>query len=365
MKVMELCLSPGWGGLELYMARTVEALAKSHQVLAVISPQRSAITEFLDGLGYPYLPCRVVFSVFPLFAAWRLARMLDAEQVDVLHVHWRKDVPLAALGKWLSRRKPRLIYTRQMKISHSKTDFYHNFIYSQIDRLITITRHLQEDVQRKLHQKFKHKIKLLYYGTRPPTILDPEGRESLMREYGIGADRFVIGLVGKMMEGKGQHLLVEALGMMQDNGMNCTVLLAGHHEDARYVARVQSLAQQLNLSDNLILLSHVMNPQELMQLCDVVVLASKQETFGLVLIDAMSVGKAVVGSDAGGVPEIIDHGENGFLFEPENSRSLYEQLAALYRDPAKARKFGEAGRRKADRMFSLDSHYRELQQLMQ
>jgi glycosyltransferase involved in cell wall biosynthesis len=365
MKVMELCLSASWGGLELYMARTVEALAKSHQVLAVIGPRRSAIKEFLDDLSYPYLHCRVVFSVFPLFAAWRLARMLDAEQVDVLHVHWRKDVPLASLGKRLSRRKPRLVYTRQMKISHSKNDIYHNFIYSQFDRLITITRQLQEDVQRKLHDKFKHKIKLLYYGTRPPTMLDAKGCKNLKHKHKIGADQFVIGLVGKMMEGKGQHLLVEALSMMKENGMNCTALLVGHFEDAKYVARVQTLAQQLNLNDNLILLRHVKNPQELMQLCDVVVLTSRRETFGLVLIEAMSVGKAVVGSDAGGVPEIIDHGTNGFLFESENSRSLYEQLATLYRDPVKTRKFGEAGRRKAERMFSLDSHYRELQQLMQ
>lgn len=365
MKVMELCLSSGWGGLELYMARTVEVLARSHDVLAVIGPRRSAIKEFLDDLKYPYQQCWVAFSVFPLFAGWRLARMLDAEQVDVLHVHWRKDVPLAALGKWLSRRKPRLVYTRQMQISHSKIDFYHNFIYSQIDQLIAITRQMQEDVQGKLHEKFKHKIKFLYYGTRPPTLLDAEGRESLMRKYRIAADQFVIGLVGKMMEGKGQHLLVEAMGLMKDNSMNCTALLVGHRENAKYVARVQSLARKLNLNDNLILVDHVKNPQELMQLCDVVVLASRKETFGLVLIEAMSVGKAVVGSDAGGVPEIIDHGENGLLFEPESSRSLYEQLAALYRDPAKAREFGEAGRRKAERMFNLDSHYRELQQLMQ
>lgn len=348
------------------MARTAEALqARLHEVRAVIGPQRSAIKEYLDDLEVPYRPCRVMFTPFPLFAAWRLARILDAEEVDVLHVHWRKDVPLAALGKKLPRRKPKLLYTRQMKISQSKRDPYHNFIYGQIDNLITITRQMQEGVRRMLHWKFRDKVKLLYYGTQPSNILDTKARASLRNAHEIGKNQFVIGLIGKLIEGKGQHLLVEAIGMMKSEGMGCKAFIVGPHEDGAHVARVKALISRLELEDDVILMDYVKNPQKVMQICDVVVLATYQETFGLVLIEAMSVGKAVVGSNAGGVPEIIDHGKNGYLFESRNSHSLYEQLSVLYRDRKKTHTFGEAGREKASRMFNLDNHYLELQKLMQ
>ena len=87
MKILELCLSPGRGGLELYMARTARELARRHEVLAVTGPGPGLIRERLEEAGMACTPLRVRLPELPLLAARRLARLLDAEAVDVIHAH--------------------------------------------------------------------------------------------------------------------------------------------------------------------------------------------------------------------------------------------------------------------------------------
>ena len=154
MKVLELCLSPDLGGLELYMYRCVISLQQSDEVVAVVAPQ-SRLEERLMAEGITPQLLNWRSKALPLLAACRLASLIDREAVDVVHMHWGKDLALAALAKSLSRRKPRLVSTRQMQITRAKRDFYHNFLYSQVDLNITITRALAEAMGRFLPPQWR------------------------------------------------------------------------------------------------------------------------------------------------------------------------------------------------------------------
>ncbi len=98
---------------------------------------------------------------------------------------------------------------------------------------------------------------------------------------------------------------------------------------------------------------------------DVVVLATKQETFGLVLIEAMRNGVAVIGTNAGGVPEIIDDGKTGLLIEPDDAAGLEQCLLRLIQDAQLRESLAKVGKQKADQMFSQEQHYNRLCELMQ
>ncbi len=357
-------MARGRGGLELYMAKSVMELSNSHRVFAVIDGTGGIIKEYLEDCNFPYINYKLFFSAFPLLAAWRLARFIDREGIEVIHAHSRKDLPFASLAKWVSRKKPKLLFTRQMKISHGKDDPYHNFLYSQVDVLITITRQLQEQVRERLNEKFRERVKLLYYGTEPPQVIDDTRINELKNKFKIMPGQFVVGVFGKITRGKGQHILIEALGMLKKEGLNFKALIVGPKEEKEYLLELDEMVENLALAGEVVFMDFVKNPQELMQICDCVVLTTFQETFGLVLIEAMSMGKAVIGSDKGGVPEIIDDGKNGLLFESKNSRSLYTKLSALYHDREKLREFGQQGRKKASEWFNLKKHYEELQNLM-
>lgn len=98
---------------------------------------------------------------------------------------------------------------------------------------------------------------------------------------------------------------------------------------------------------------------------DAVVLATKCETFGLVLPEAMRAGVAVIGSNCGGVPEIIKHEETGLLFEPESAADLTKQLSKLTSDKVFCSKLAHAGKEDADERFSEEQHFKVLLELFE
>jgi L-malate glycosyltransferase len=93
-----------------------------------------------------------------------------------------------------------------------------------------------------------------------------------------------------------------------------------------------------------------------------VALTSYEETFGLVLPEAMRAGIAVIGSHAGGVPEIINHEKTGLLFEPRNASSLCQQICNLYSHPQLKHTLAMAGKNMADSIFNQDEHFIKLEQ---
>ena len=122
-----------------------------------------------------------------------------------------------------------------------------------------------------------------------------------------------------------------------------------------------ALAKSFDVIDLIIFNDFVDNPQELMQVCDCICLTTYEETFGLVLPEAMRAGIAVIGSNRGGVPEIIDHEKTGLLFESKDEQSLFQQISLLYNDPELKYNLARQGKAKADNMFDYDLHFQTLE----
>jgi glycosyltransferase involved in cell wall biosynthesis len=93
---------------------------------------------------------------------------------------------------------------------------------------------------------------------------------------------------------------------------------------------------------------------EIMQILDVFVLPSLNEGMGRVLVEAMAAGKAIVASDAGGIPDLIIHGHNGFLVPPKDSNRLAEAIITLLKDTHRREEMGKNGKLLAKR-YSVES----------
>lgn len=365
MNVLELCLSAGLGGLELYVFRSSQALAGSpakHTVTAVLKQDSKLDNYYRDHARFDTHHIKPLFRPLPVLSALKLANIIDNNNIDVIHMHWGKDLPLAAFAKAFSRRKPALVYTRQMMITRRKNDFYHNFLYRQLDLLLTITREL-EGLCKKFIPQFADKITTLYYGVKPPDkFLEANEIKQQRETLGLSTNDFVAGLIGRLEESKGQHLLIRALHTARQNGHNIKALIVGHEMNPGYRDRLKEQASELGVIDNIVFQDFSNNPQQLMQLCDCVILASGQETFGLVLPEAMRAGIAVIGSNSGGVPEIIDHDNTGLLFETRNADNLYQQIERLYLHPDIRNRLAQQGKDSADQRFDNASHFQKLEQ---
>lgn len=365
MHILELCLSPDLGGLELYVFRSAEALSKNDRVSTLLSAD-GKLREYFEPL--PEVAqhfMQVKFRKAPLLAAKRLARLIDAEGIDVIHVHWGKDLPLAAFAKSFSQRKPRLVYTRQMQLTRSKRDPYHNFLYGQMDVMLTITEQLATSAREKLQPADRGKVHTLYYGVEEPAEpLSREARSAIRREWGVPDDAMLIGLFGRMEPYKGQHLFIEALAQAKRDGLNVYGLLVGHEMEPGYSDELRSQAESLGVTERLVFRGFTKDPKPWMQSCDAILLATIEETFGLVLVEAMRAGVAVIGSNRGGVLEIIAHEKNGLLFDSGDSDSLYQQLRHYATDGEFHRTMALAGKADADSRFNVAQHFPALRQYL-
>lgn len=365
MKLLELCTSRGVGGLELYALRCASRLsAAGLDVLAVLRADSFLHRRAQEqGIAHATLPRRS--RHLPLIAARRLARLIERHSIDVIHMHWGEDLLLAALAKRWARRPLRLIYTRQMELTRAKKDAYHRFLYHPIDRYLTITDRLLAQAQTYLPLPAARMQRLYLGAPAPDAAPDDAARRALRRRLNIPDGHFAVGLIGRMEENKGQHLLIEAVRQLRAQGTAIHATLIGPVMDAGYAQRLQQTIARHELGAALTLHGAHPAPMAIMPAFDAVALTTRAETFGLVLIEAMRCGVAVIGSNAGGVPEIIEHEHSGLLFQSGDAAQLAAQLQRLSAAPDFCRQLATSGKLRADRLFDETNHFRQLADILQ
>ena len=223
---------------------------------------------------------------------------------------------------------------------------------------LVITKALYDDAIKYLPLKKEH-IQVLYYGV-PAASTNKEICKKYIFEAGMNTNIFRLAIFGRIEKGKGQHLVVEAVRKIKEQGQKVQLAIIGHVMDKAYFKQIEIEIKESNLQNNVFYLGFHNDPTSIMPCFDAVILATKCETFGLVLPEAMRAGVAVIGSDCGGVPEIIEHEKTGLLFEPENVVDLTAQLLKLVEDRNFCAQLAKAGKEDADKRFSEEAHFAEL-----
>ena len=138
------------------------------------------------------------------------------------------------------------------------------------------------------------------------------------------------------------------------------LLLVG---DGPELARAEQLARELGIRDRIHFVGTVALVEDILVHCDLFLLPSESESFGLAALEALACGVPVLASDVGGLPEVVDDGVTGFLRPMGDIEAMTRAALQLLRDNELRRQFGEAGRRVAAERFSVDSvvgRYRDL-----
>lgn len=363
MKILELCLSPDLGGLELYAYRTTLELRKKSLYVDFFLAPASKLQERARADGHSFTIFSKRGKSMPILSSRRLAKYIDRQDIDIVHVHWAKDIALAVLAKKWAERDVRIVYTRQMEILGPKKDLYHDFIYKNIDLLITITDRLKNQATRFTNID-PGKVVRLYYGVNADDSLDNRHCEKFRIEQGIDKNAFVVGVVGRVEEFKGQHLLLDAIDLLIRKGINIHGVIVGNAMNEEYLSALKKQVKNGKAGGKISFLDFQPNPGLIMACLDTLVLTTRLETFGLVLIEAMRAGIPVIGTDAGGVPEIIENGINGLVYPPDDANILAENIERFISDAALRKRCVENGQSIAMEKFSSEKHYSDLVTLL-
>lgn len=180
---------------------------------------------------------------------------------------------------------------------------------------------------------------------------------------GLPADRPLVALVGRLQAWKGFHVLIDALPAIRSSIPNAELLLVGgvHPTEADYGPSLQRRAEALGVREAVRFIGGVPHTEtpRWMQAADLVIHCSIDEPFGIVVIEAMALGKPVVAARSGGPLEVVRDEVDGLLADPTDPRDVARQVTRLLADDGLGRRLGESARGRAE-LYGLDLFGRRL-----
>ena len=304
----------------------------------------------------------VLLRTLPL--TWRLWRAIASAKPDLVHINDAIFLNRPAIAaSWLAGRRA-VCHVRSL----GQLNWIDRLLARTLRGCIAISRWVEEDLAAQGVRCAKSV--LIYDGVDPAAYEDLPDRLAAREELGLPADATVIAVLGRLVPWKGQHLFIQAMRRVIESNPLAVGVIAGAPEvySLDYEPALREQARELGIADRIRFTGFVAEPRTVLAAVDVLAHCSvTPEPFGLVMIEAMAAGKAVVTPAEGGGAEIVVHGETGLLYQPRDPVALEEAMLALTSDQATARIMGDAGRARVRSAFDvqrfrkqMEAFYREM-----
>ena len=174
---------------------------------------------------------------------------------------------------------------------------------------------------------------------------------------------FTVGVLGDIIERKGQHLAIKALKIILKDMPNVQLVFAGN-DKGRYASRVKKATANNSLENRVRFLGYVINMKQLIEKLDITWVLSWEEPFGRVTIESMALGVPVIGTRSGGTAEIIQDGQTGYLVEPGDYRAVAEKTLWLFHNPALKSEMGHQARKEVQMHYSPETYVSEVSKVI-
>ncbi len=362
--IAEVCFSRSWGGLEHYVAlTTIRLVERGFNVSAVTYPA-SPLTDYLRKNGIDPVTIRA-HDYFSPIASLRMAMLFRNSSISSLHLHRTQDLAPALFASDLSNVRNRL-FTLQMESARRKRDIYHRWVYNRLTNIVTITERARKLMVDNVTVD-PSKVSVLYYGIDIDKLRQEVQTSAVIREkWKVPDNAFVIGLVGRIEPSKGQEVVIRAAASLTNKIPQIVVMFVGDETVGQLGERdrLEKIAKGLSPNLTVIFTGYLSPPGNIVPAFDVSILASRKETFGLVVIEAQAIGIPVIGTNAGGVPEIITNNENGLLVPPSEVDALASAIQQLYDDTSLRKHITINGSKTVEKHFSLDVHMKRLIEIL-
>lgn len=340
------------------MLRASHFLHEKTNVVSVID-ENSKLEQYYKNTNYIYYKIKKTPFISSYIRAKKLAKIIDEHKIDIVHAHWTKDLLVAVLAKKLSVCKPHIAQTRNMTMTRFKDDFYHRWLYKSISLMLPVTYQVKEQLEKFIPKEIRPRIEVLYMGAETPQKISDEEKQKLRDQYGL-ENFFTVGIVGRIEEDKGQYLVIDAVKELLQDGLDVKALIVGSPMNENYLTSLKEAIKKDAIEKNIVFTGFTTQAQKLMQACDVIVLATRRETFGLVLIEAMKSAVTVIGTNNAGPLEIIDDHETGLLFEKQDSQDLAQKIKLLIESEDLKNQLAQNGYEKAMKVFDSEVQFEKL-----
>ena len=181
--------------------------------------------------------------------------------------------------------------------------------------------------------------------------------QSLRTEFGIAEEELVVGFIGNLQKIKGVEMFIELAATFQQS--HARFIIAGGCNDPAYLEQLRNKMQGIS---NLLYLGYRSDVENIYHTVDLVVMPSQwDEPFGRITIEAGAAKKPIISTRVGGIPEIIEHGENGYLVDKDDFHALARYTTRLLQDVSLRTRLGVAGRANVEAKFTIAHHLQNIE----
>jgi glycosyltransferase involved in cell wall biosynthesis len=339
--------STGWGGQEIRIVQEAIRFAELGYRVLIAYQEGGKIGEKSRIAGLPVYPIRLEYRIAPLVIR-TLLRIIKNEKVDILHTHSSKD-------SWLAGVTGRIAGIPVVRSRHLSTPvrqtWLATFVYRYLaDVIITSGIHIKEAL-------------ITRNGLNPEKIISiPAGvdikrfdinikGDKIRTEFGVEDSYPIVGTVAILRSWKGLHYLLDAVSKVASIFPQAKIIIVG---DGPQWNNLHRQIQDLGIDRHVIMTGFRDDIPEIMSALDIFVLPSiASEATSQVIPQALAMGKPVIATNTGGLPEIIEDGVTGLLIPPENPDPIANAIIRMAREKEEAKEMAARGKDKTLKNFTF------------
>ena len=293
-----------------------------------------------------------------------LYTFIQKAKIDIVHVNFSGLTDIDIIGVHFSTAK--IIFTdhnsgvlaKRNNVKKVLLRLVHFLLFYRVSRFIAVSDFVRDRLRHSNYVK-NEKCITIYNGINLQRF-NPSEKILARNMLRFPLSCTIVCSVAMHIPEKGIHFLLQALAILvHKNGVkDITAIIVG---EGWYTDELKAMTEKLNLSNHVQYLGRRSDVQTIIAASDMVVVPSVwEEAFGLIIAEAMASERPVVASRIGGIPELIDHGHTGVLFEPGNIDALAQAIFVLLKNPTYRQSLAKAALAKAHERFDISQQITKL-----
>ena len=326
IKVIHLDSARTWRGGQQQAIYLFSAMVERGFRTLFICPPQSATYQYCSKQNLPVKAIKIAGEL-DFLAGYRIAAVAREGKYDVIHAH---SAHALAIALWC-----KLFYRSILVVGSRRVDFnirknpFSRFKYSSkwVKKIMCVSSCIEKVML--ANGISPHKLLTIHSGIDLHKFDNVHPLADFRQIYGIPQDNIVVGTIAALVGHKDYPNLLKAARYVVSRNKKITFVAvgAGHAEQ-----QIKKLHDQLTLGNSFTFTGHQRNVGAYLRNFDIFVLASQKEGLGSTLLEAQAVGLPVIGTRAGGIPEVIEPGINGLLVPTRDHRKLGEAILQLIND---------------------------------
>lgn len=364
INVLHLINYLGSGGSEIYIYNLAKKLHNDSCKFYIAYSEIGKGLELFNEIGVETINFPMN-SPFDIKAALKLKRLCKELNIQIIHTHFLRENYISILSKLLGN-KVRLINTRHMIFQNSKFTIIANKIFTRFNDYLIAVSSSVKDQMINIEGLQRNKIKLIYTGVD----IDEWSNinvSTFKDKFNLSEYSILITTIARFSEEKGYDFLLDSIAKFKEyleetnKKLDYKFILVGEGELLEIAIKK---AKEYNIFENILFTGYRRDIKNILKSSDIFILPSKNEAFGISILEAMAAGVPVITTDSGGTREIINSTfDNGIIIQYGDINGLIRSIISLIDNSTMGEKYINNSYKVLNEHFNLNNTINETYKL--